>query len=538
MKIYVVLLLLGVLYLNSCTLVTEPERFYNDKAYPPELYYFNFENLQPGRHVDGTSVIYFNPPNIDYDYEIIRVSVDSVWENAFYTLPCILYLDTRRYSEGLHSLSFGVYRKDKPHGLLNMLGVASTIFETQLYFDRTRPDKVSLTVTKESDDGIELNWSESNCQAFYAYLVYKSVESEEYKVIDTITNKSQTNYIDRDGVGLIGAKYSYKVAVTTDYKNTFQTLSDNADIKVGNALTYPFTKFKGGPYLHDDNQRVFFLVDRKMVVFDTTNDSLIAEIGISNMITQDEYIDFQFNNDKSKIYLLKYEQKKLWVLDSESFQVLKEVTLVDCYAWYNILDDSRIMFNYGSELKIININTNQIENEVNLFDSVYVNSAVVSPDNTKLILNWGRKDPNVQTYLHFVEMDITNNNFDILRMKPVTIANNYLRIAISDNMICGDGVDFYDLSSLEWNTSVPSQKYVMDYSTNEDKVSRFTDNKYIIPNLNEINCYYIDVYNLQNQKIKDWYILYWGRNLQLGHNKVFIGLGKENILGHSLKYGE
>lgn len=534
MKKYVGLLLLGFLYLNSCTLVTEPERFYNDKAYPPELYSFDFENIQPGQHVDGTMVIYFNPPNIDYEYEVIRVAVDSVWENAFYGLPCTLHLDTRRYSEGLHSLSFGVYRKDKPHGLLNMFGVASTIFETQLYFDRTPPDKVSLTVTKESDDGIELNWSESNCQTFYAYLIYKSVENREYKVIDTINSKTQTNYVDTEGVGLLGAKYSYKVAVTTDYKNAFQTLSDSADIKVGNALIYPFTRFKGGPYLNDENQRVFFLVDRKMIVINTMNDSLFAEIDISNMITQDEYIDFQFNNDKSKIYLLKYEQKKLWILDSENFQILKEVTLVDCYAWYYILDDSRIMFNYGSELKIINIDTNQIENEVNIFDSVYVNSAVISPDNTRLILNWRRNLPNIPTYFYIAEMDATNSGFNILRMKEF---NNYLRIERSGSMICGDGVDFYDLFSLEWSTSIPSQKYVIDYSTNEDKVSRLTDNKYIIPDLYEINCYYIDIYNLQNQKIKDWFILYWGRNLQLGHNKVFIGLGKENILGHSLKFG-
>jgi hypothetical protein len=132
-------------------------------------------------------------------------------------------------------------------------------------------------------------------------------------------------------------------------------------------------------------------------------------------------------------------------------------------------------------------------------------------------------------------MDATNNEFNILRMKEF---NNYLRIERSGNMICGDGVDFYDLSSLERIKSVPSQKYVIDYSTNEDKVSRLTDNKYIIPDLYEINCYYIDIYNLQNQKIKDWYILYWGRNLQLGHNKVFIGLGKENILGHSIKFGD
>lgn len=48
-----------------------------------------------------------------------------------------------------------------------------------------------------------------------------------------------------------------------------------------------------------------------MIVINTMNDSIFAEIDISNMITQDEYIDFQFNNDKSKIYLLKYEQKTM-----------------------------------------------------------------------------------------------------------------------------------------------------------------------------------------------------------------------------------
>lgn len=533
MKKYVVLLILVLLSFNSCTLVTEPERFYNDKAFPPDLYYFNFENLQPGQHVDGTTVIYFNPPNIDYDYEIIRVAVDSVWDDAFYSLPCTLQLDTRRYSEGLHSLSFGVYRKDKPHGLLNMFGVASTIFETQLYFDRTQPDKVSLSVTQKIDDGIELNWSESTCQTFFSYLIYKSAENGEYKVIDTIYSRTQTNYIDRDGVGLIGAKYSYKVAVTTDYKNTFQTLSDNADIKVGNALTYPFSRFKGGPYLNDENQSVFFLVDRKMVVFNTSNDSLFAEIDISNMITQDEYIDFQFNNDKSKIYLLKFGEKKLWILDSETFQVFKEVTLVDCYTWYYILDDSRILFNFGSELKIINIDSNTIENTHNIFNNYSINSGVITPDNTKLIFNCS----SFVLGTYFLELDITNNDFYFLRSKFV---GNYLEIQRAGNKICGDGVDFYDLTTLEFVRNIPTEKYVYDFSAFSEKVARYTDNKYSIPNLYDINCFYIDVYSDQGQKIKEWYVNQGvgAYAIQLGYNKVYTRFSKDNILAHSLKFGE
>lgn len=155
------------------------------------------------------------------------------------------------------------------------------------------------------------------------------------------------------------------------------------------------------------------------------------------------------------------------------------------------------MFNYGSELKIININTNQIENEVSLFDSVYINSAVISPDNTKMILNWRRNLPNIPTYFYIAEMDITNNEFTILRMNEF---NNYLRIERSGDMICGDGVDFYELSSLVLSKSVPFSKYVLVYSTNGDKVSRCTDNIYLIPDIREINCYYIDLYNLQNQK--------------------------------------
>jgi len=518
--------------------VTEPERIFNDKAYPPEFYIYNFDDLEPGQHVDGTIQILFDPGNIGYEFEIMRVAVDDTYYLAFFELPYVLEMDTRRYSEGLHKISILVWQHNKPHGLLNLFDPSSSIFENTLYFDRTPPDKVQLTVTNENNSKIRLNWTESTCPVFYSYLIYKSVNQGTYEYIYSISQRNSTTFIDTTGLELIGADYNYKIAVTTDYLHTFQTESEVASCKIGIPIIYTLGTYKGGPYLNDDISNVNFLIDRKLVSFSSLDNSFIRELDLSGLMTQEEYVAYVYDNTKSKIYLLNQEEDKLWVINSADFTILKQTILLESWNHLYILDDSRIMFNFGSELKIINIDSNTIENTLDLSDSVYINSAVLSPDNTTLILNWRRFAPNIPTDFYFAEMDITNNNFNLIRLVPIWY--QYSRIERSGNKIYCDGKRIYDVATLEQINVLNINGNINTFSSYEDKVAISQDGQYNVPGLYEINCSYISLYNYEGQKINEWYLFngFSGFDINSGHAKVFVRYSRDNILAYSLNFGE
>jgi|WetSurMetagenome_2_1015567.scaffolds.fasta_scaffold02750_7 hypothetical protein len=538
LKVFVHLICITIFFYNSCTLVTEPERIYNDKAYPPEFYFYDFDDLEPGQHVDGKIQILFDPRNILYEIEIMRVSLDDSYYKAFHELPYVLVLDTRYYSEGLHKISFSIWQNEKTHGLLNIFDPPSTTFENTLYFDRTPPDKVQLTVVNENNNQIRLNWTESSCPVFYSYLIYKSVNQGAYEYIYSISTRTSTTFIDNSRINLIGADYNYKVAVTTDYLHTFQTESEGTGCKIGNPIIHSFSKYKGGPYINNETSNVNFLIDRKLVSFSTLDNLLIHEMDLSELITQDQYATYVYNNSKSKIYLLNQDDNKLWVINSIDFSILTQTILPDSRNDFYVLDDSRIMFNFGSELKIVDIVSNTILNSVNLSDSVYINSAVVSPDNASLILNWRRNVPNIPTYFYFAEMDITNNNFDLIRLVPIW--EQYLRIERSGNKIYCDGKDVFDITTFVRINSLVTDGYVYSFSTYDEKVARIQDGKYNIPGLYEINCNYVSLYRSEGQKLMEWYFIggYAGYDIQTGYNDVYCRYGKENILAYSLRYGD
>jgi hypothetical protein len=538
LKVFLLLISVGILFYNSCTLVTEPERNYNEKAYPPELYIYNFDDLEPGQHVDGTIQILFDPGEIGYEFEIMRVAVDDTYYLAFFELPYVLVMDTRRYSEGLHKISILIWQHDKPHGLLNLFDSPSSIFENTLYFDRTPPDKVQLTVTNENNNQIRLNWTESTCPVFYSYLIYKSVNEGAYKSIGSISSKSTTTFIDTTGLELIGADYNYKIDVTTDYLHTFQTESEVASCKIGNPIIHTFSKYQGGPYMNNEASQVNFLLDRKLVSFSSFDNSFIRELDLSGLMAQEEYVAYVHDNTKSRIYLLNQQENKLWVINSTDFRILLQTILPESRNQFYILDDSRIMFNFGSALKIINIDSNTIENTLDLSDSAYINSAVLSPDNTTLILNWRRNVPNIPTNFYFAEMDVTNSNFNLIRLVPIWY--QYLRIERSGNKIYCDGKRIYDVATLEQINVLNINGDISTFSSYEDKVAISQDGKYNVPGLYEINCSYISLYNYEGQKLKEWYFssgFSW-YDIQTGNNSVFSRYSRENILAYSLKYSE
>jgi hypothetical protein len=522
MKKYIMLVLISFLMVNSCTLVTEPERFYNDEAYPPDLYYFNFENLQPGQHVDGTTRIYFNPPNIDYDFNEILIMIDSIIYRSFNTLPYVIELNTRQFDEGLHTVSLYIYQKDKPHGLLNILNPPSDIFQTSLYFDRTPLSPVQLTVSNNNNESISLNWTENTDQTFFAYIVYKSINDDNFFIIDTIYNRSCTTIIDTTNLTIIGANYSYKVVVATDYLFTYKSESNIGKCKLGNAFEYPFSVFKGGPYLDDERDVVYYIVDNQLVSFSTINFSLINKVNLIGLPSSGDNIFLNFNNDKTKIFILNQLNKAFWIINSIDFNLESHIILPEASRDFYILDNSRILINHIDSLTIINFNTNEVLNKLILPIDTHAQFGVVNEEGTKLILSWW---PQFVGHF-FVEMDITNNDFQILRQ----VQSDYTHrpLVITENKLFNNGTKIYDLSSFNYyNLTIP------------DQFSFFSAYKNHIVTL--IYDYWqtdhIYVYNLQSQLIKSWEILS-GFQIQIGDNKVITEFGKDNILGYSLKFGE
>jgi len=522
MKKYVVLLLLGFLYLNSCTLVTEPERFYNDKAYPPELYSFDFENLQPGQHVDGTIRVIFNPSNITYDFDEILLVIDSAGYSTFETLPSVIELNTRHFDEGLHTISLYVYQKNKPHGLLNLLNPPSDIFQTSLYFDRTPPIPVQLTVTNINDEEIKLNWTENTDQTFFAYLVYKSINDADYLLIDTIYHRSTTAITDTNDLTLIGANYSYKVAVTTDYLFAYKSESNIGKCKLGNSFEYTFSGFKGGPYLDDERDLVYYLVDHQLVCFSTINNSFVNKVILTGLPTSGENLFFNFNKDKTKIYLLSIANKNLWVINSLNFNLEKQINLPEATRDFYVLDDTRIMLNNTDWLKIIDINANTILNTLILPVDTWAQFGAVNEQGTRLILSWWP-----QSVGHFfAEMDITDNNFQILRQIPSDYS--HMPLVITKNKLYNNGTKIYDLSTFNFISIYPIT-FFNSFAAYDDKVAFL---HYASSNLRKIH-----LHDIQNHLIKGWFIV-CGQKMQVGHDKVFTEFGSENILGYSLNYGE
>lgn len=522
MKKYIILLLGGFLILNSCTLVTEPERFYNDKAYPPDLYYFNFENLQPGQHIDGTARIYFNPPNIDYDFNEVLILIDSTIYRSFNTLPYVIELNTRQFNEGQHTISLYVYQKDKPHGLLNLLNPPSDIFQTSLYFDRTPPSSVQLTVTNINDEAIKLDWTESMDETFFAYLLYKSINDSEFVLIDTITDKSSTTFTDTGNFTLIGANYSYKIDVTTDYLFTYKSESNIGKCKLGNSFEYAFSIFKGGPYLDDGRDIVYYLVDNQLVCFSTINNSFKDKVILTGLPATGEDLFFNFNSDKSKIYLLSTGYKSLWVINALNLSLEKQITLPVATRDFYVLDDSRIMLNNIDWLKIIDINSNSILNTLILPVDTWAQFGVVNEQGTRLILSWWP-----QFIGHFfAEMDITDNNFQILRQIPSDYT--HMPLVITNNRLYNNGTKIYDLNTFNFISFYPIA-FFNSFAAYDDKLACL---HYISGNIRKIH-----LYDIQNQLIQGWFIV-CGQTLQVGRNKIFTEFGSENILGYSLMYGE
>jgi hypothetical protein len=529
------LLFLGIL-VYSCTLVTEPDPIYNRNASPPQVYSFNFTDFTPGQHVDGTVRMTFNSPDVNSPDAVARLIVDSSDTYYYSSLPFTVELDTRNYSEGIHKIAFYVYLNDKTLGLLNIINAPNKIYETTLYFDRTPPDIVQLTVAMGNGNNINLNWTKSVAENFYSYLVFKSVDGNTFLPVDTIADKNSTSYIDTAGTGLIGIKYQYKVAVTTDIKLKYQADSNTGELIRGAPYLYNFTKLVGGPFLNETLDRVYFMTESKLVSFDASGNTLSADLDLTGFMSIDGVKLFAFNYDKSKIYLFNTAGNILWVLNSSNLSVIKKAALPESGWQLYVLDDSRILFNAYYKMSIVDIDSNQVLNSIEFSNQSMASCAVLNQNNSRLIISYNN---NGSWYLEV--MDVTNNNFTITQSLK-TYGGQYLSMKIGGDRLYCDGKLVYNANTLTGIMTINTDEYIKSFAVSQNNAALLQDAIFSVPGLYNINCNKISIYDNAIQKISEFY-LHCGYTMQMSSYKMFLSPDYStrpvtNVIGYSFKYGE
>lgn len=528
-------ILFSAVLFYSCTLVTEPARIYNNNAAPPELIGYNFNQLSPGQHVDGTIKITFDPKNLNSNDLLVKIYIDSVLYDYFSNLPHTAKINTRNYSEGIHNIYFYVYEKDSNIGLLNMTNAPSRVYGNYLYFDRTPPDKVNLTVAAENSGVKDLTWTKSSSVDFYAYLIYKSVNGLPYLPIDTVYDKNIISFKDSADSDLLGVNFKYKVAVTTDYKFTFKTESSTAECELGKPIRYNFSKYNSGPYLNDKMSRLYYIVDEKLVDFSTADLTNSREIDLSGlMISPSDYISLCFNFSKSRIYLYNNVGYKLWIINSADLSVIKKLTLPEggdnLYVW----DNSRIFFSSYNGFVIINTDYNSVLNKT---DKLYAAAipAIVTQDSARMVLI----DKNSNGWC-FDVMDISSNSFNILY--TVNINDYYQVIKRAGNKLYCDGKSIYDANNLSLLGTLNISDYIDSFAVTDGFIAIARLHQYNLPGNNFVSCQKVSLYNDNSNKIIQWFVNA-NNTLAVDKENVYTGpsingTGPADVLGYSLKYGQ
>jgi hypothetical protein len=527
----------------SCTLITEPDRIFNHDASPPSYNNYNFEDFVQGQHVDGIVRMSFKPTDINSKIIGSKVFIDDeIIGGNIRIFPFTIDIHTRRYEEGSHTISIYVYTEDDNQGLLNLLDAPSRIYEITLYFDRTPPDTVTLSLNTEENNLIRLNWTESISQTFFSYLIYKGVNDQSFKLIDSISDRSITSYVDTVDNNLIGVNYQYKIAVTTDYKFEYQTDSNIEEGKIGDPFYYNFEKLEQGPFLNEQFGKVYFWVDKKLVSFSSLDNSLLHELDLTEF-SGENYIEFSFNIDKTKIYLLNVNDQTLCVINSNNFSVIKYVDLPENVLLQGygsklfVLDESRVLIKAYKKLFIVDTDNSLLINSFEYPQFTHsISTLVLNKDNTRLILNY-----KFERNWYFDVFDVTNNNFDITKTVR-TFEAQYISLKIGGDRLYCDAETIYDANSLNRITSIHVAGNIRTFAVSENSFGIFQESNYFVNNLYQIECRKLTLFDNQIQKIREWYLLCWW-DFEISADKVFVGIDKyephdNDILGYSIKYGE
>ncbi len=525
------LFVLSSLILHSCTLITEPGRIYNQNAHPPEIVIYNFDNIPPGKHINGTIVINFDPFDITSNVKTVKVFVDTIPIVTANNLPYQFYFDTNNLPEGTHNLSFYVYLEDDSTGLLSLAGAPSRIYVVSIFIDRTPPDSVTITDPVIENDRIQISWTESVNDNFLAYIFFKSVGDDDFVPVDTIYEKTETSYSDTSIADIAGLKYQYKVNVTTDPEFANQASSNVVTCYSGNPFKFNFSSFQEGPIVSGIKERVYFIADNKLLSFSANDESFISSADISGLYDQQhDPVVCNFNKDESRMYFYNMFANILCIMNSVNLNMIKIFHPLEGNSDMLIPDDNRIIFNDYTGLKLIDIETNTLLKFLPLSHSELY-PAALNEDHSKLIRE--------HSLSKFYIIDVTGNDLNIV--DSVAFNTYSIQLKSTGTLLCSDGEWLYNSNTYDLIGYLGGNNNY--FSVSADRVLTIDPESYSIPGFADVPAYKISLYNEGAQHIKDKFFVsdYLFPRAAAFHDKVYasdINTPVQNVLCYVLDFGE
>ena len=440
-----VLLALSFLFLSSfmflsCDLITDPERFADKTVLAPSFGTLEFNELVQGQHVDGT--IRFSLDTIGQGFNVtgIGIFVDSQEYTRYSNISQILEIDTRRYSEGQHKVAVGFYQENPNHGLLNLFFIPSLYLETELVFDRTLPVVIPIICSDEENGYTRISWNESPNENFVKYEVLKSYDGTNWQTISTIKSRSTTSVIDSVDIVLNGIEVNYKLLHYTGF--TFEK-SNTVNYIVGDKIIYDMQTdiSKRGLIANPSLNEVYFMIDRKIVSFSATDNSLKKELLLPEIPNGPPFASFAISDDGQIIYVYNNYGRKFYVINANQLflNYTKRLNISEELRMESDeiipIDENRVfLFGKYEKIRLVNFNQNVLLDSL-VLPNAMINCVTVSSDKSKLFVAITENN----SYKIQVR-DINSNGFPIINEVSTEAPTYKLKVTV-------DGQKLIDLPS-------------------------------------------------------------------------------------------
>jgi len=300
----------------SCDL-TEPPRFFNQEAKPPQVYPLDIANeIKPGQHLAGFFSFTVNLDSIRRPIELVILIVDSMRVSGTYGPPYMLTLNTYDWNEGPHLVAVGVVERAPNLGLLNLLGFPSVIFAAEVVFDQTPSTPVVLNPITWENGSPRLTWQQNNDANFYGYIIQRDGNYGAYPQFPLIYDRTTTTYLDTSITQTYGIDLNYRVDV---YNRAMQAFGNSVNLQFGESLpASPFSGSSDGP-----RPLINPALDEMFIMSYSPFDTLKAVSTITHRIIRERSIpwfaNFSISKDGARLFVVSYNPNTLHVLDAGTF---------------------------------------------------------------------------------------------------------------------------------------------------------------------------------------------------------------------------
>jgi hypothetical protein len=432
-----------LLLLSLFTACEDPEPYYNKNAHPPTMGALVLEDIEEGQHITGTVTINFAPPIPASEILFVSLMVDNEMIYQFFSEPYLLYLDTKQWPEGEHTISIGILEKNPPDlGLLSLAGVPSKVYSIDVFFDHKPPTPVVLEsiVWNSANNTPLVTWQKNTDANFYAYIVQWEVNGN-YHDSGYILDQNITSYSNPEmNNGAIGFTGTWRVYVynrdlslasnvlTFSYPETFVT---TVDLSV-----FPYK-----PILSKDGTELFVLKSEGLQAISLANYTAVRNY----------YITFPtslaLSSDGTKLYLISPYSPRLTVLDAATFEVIATHDPQD-FAGVNIIEgrNDRIYLSTSwsnGNVKILDANTFEVLGNINI--NAPNGLLAISPDHNTLYV--AHPSNAIYESAHIYAVDVTTDNPVVIKQQ--TASDQVRGIAVSD-----DGQKLFVLHDFDYSPAL------------------------------------------------------------------------------------